>query len=117
MRKLVLGLSATALMATAAFAQEQTTTESTRMAAADSAVFTKLDADADGRVSAIEAANDSKVASGFTQADADKDGYLTKSEFSGLGRGASSGRDDTSESMPAPRSDSTIPESSTTPPQ
>lgn len=113
MKTLVLGLSATALLASAAFAAEQTMTESTRMAAADSAVFTKLDADADGRVSAIEAANDSKVAAGFTQADLDKDGYLTKSEFSNLGR--SSSREDTSGTTPAPRSQSTIPDTSTTP--
>ena len=39
--------------------------------------FTKLDADKDGRVSAIEAANDSKLAAAFTQADTDKDGYLS----------------------------------------
>ena len=41
----------------------------------------KLDADADGRISAIEAANNSKVAAGFTTSDADKDGYLSKTEF------------------------------------
>jgi len=115
MRKLVLGLSATALIATAAFAQE-TTTDNSRLAAADSSVFTKLDADADGRVSAIEAANDSKVAAGFTQADADKDGYLSKAEFANLGKSKGS-LDDGSSATPAPRSDSTLPDSSTTPQQ
>lgn len=111
MKKLVLGLGATALLAGVAFAQDSDTS---RMAAADSAAFTKLDADADGRVSAIEAANDSKVAAGFTQADLDKDGYLSKAEFSNLGKGSTG---DTSGATPAPRSDSTIPDSSTTPPQ
>ncbi len=70
MRKLVLGMSAVALMASAAaFAQEE---DNTRLAAADSpaATFMKLDADADGRISAIEAANNSKIAAGFTTADA-----------------------------------------------
>jgi hypothetical protein len=114
MRKLVLGLGATALMVSVAFAAEPPA-DNTRMAAANSAVFTKLDADTDGRVSAIEAANDSKVAAGFTQADADKDGYLSKAEFANLGK--SSSRDDTSGSAPAPRSESTIPDSSTTPQQ
>jgi Ca2+-binding EF-hand superfamily protein len=89
MRKLVLGLSATALMASVAFAAEPTA-DTTRLAAADSAVFNKLDADADGRISAIEASNDSKIAAGFTQADADKDGYLSKAEFANLAKMKSS---------------------------
>ncbi len=81
MKKLVvLGVSAAALLVTAAFADEG----DTRLAAADSAVFAKLDTNRDGRVSAIEAANDSKVAQGFTSADADKDGYLTRAEFANL---------------------------------
>jgi len=113
MRKLVLGLSVTAVMASAAFAAEPTA-DNTRLAAADSAVFTKLDADADGRISAIEASNDSKVASGFTQADADKDGYLSKAEFASLAKMKSS----VDHSPPAaPRSDSSAEDSSTTSPQ
>ena len=113
MKKFVLGLGATALMVSVAFAQEPADTS--RTAAVDSAAFTKLDSDADGRVSAIEAANDSKVAAGFTQADIDKDGYLSKAEFANLGK--SSSKDDSSGATPAPRSDSTIPDSSTTPQQ
>jgi hypothetical protein len=112
MKKLVLGLSAMVLTAGAAFAQDATVTESTRMAAADAAVFSKLDADGDGRVSAIEAANDSKVAAGFTQADADKDGYLSKAEFANLGKSSKQSMD-SSDSTATPRSD----DSSTTPPQ
>jgi EF hand len=115
MRKLVLGLSATALMATAAFAQE-TATDNSRLAAADSSVFTKLDADADGRVSAIEAANDSKVAAGFTNADSDKDGYLSMAEFSNLGKSKGS-MNDGSSAAPSPRSDSTSPDDSSTTPR
>ena len=74
MRKLILGVSATALIASAAaFAQDE---DNTRLAAAEGApTFTKLDADQDGRISAIEAANNSKVAAGFTSSDEDKDGY------------------------------------------
>ena len=80
MKKFVLGMSALALAASAARLPPKATTRRlpqrpTRLS------FTKLDADADGRVSAIEAANDSKVAAGFTAADADKDGYLSKEEF------------------------------------
>jgi EF hand len=112
MRKLVLGLGAMALIATAAFAQDA---DNSRVAAADSTMFTKLDADADGRVSAIEAANDSKVAAGFTQADTDKDGYLSKTEFANLGKSRGSMDDGSSGAAPAPRSDSQIPDSSTTP--
>jgi Ca2+-binding EF-hand superfamily protein len=87
MKKRVLGMSAAALIATAAFATDQTPGNS-RMAAADNtaAMFQKLDADSDGRVSAIEAANDSKVAAAFTAADADRDGYLSKAEFAQLGK-------------------------------
>jgi hypothetical protein len=110
MRKLVLGLSAMTLMATAAFAQEPS--DSSRVAAADAAAFTKLDADADGRVSAIEAANDSKVAAGFTQADTNKDGYLSKSEFANLGK-SKGALDDGSGATP--RSEGAIPDDSTTP--
>jgi opacity protein-like surface antigen len=104
MRKLVFGLGATILAASAAFAADPTVTEDTRMAAADTAAFNKLDTDGDGRVSAIEAANDSKVAAAFTQADVDKDGYLTKSEFANMARmktpNDSAGATPRSESMP-----------------
>ena len=119
MRKLIFGMSAMALVASAAaFAGEE---DNARVAAADSpaAAFTQLDADADGRISAIEAANNSKVAAGFTTADADKDGYLSKAEYAQLARtssstGASSSRSstptpepsvpsDTSETAPAPK--------------
>ncbi len=114
MKKLVLGLGVMAVAASAAFAQESTVSDSTRLAAADSAAFAKLDADGDGRVSAIEAANDSKVAALFTQADADKDGYLSKAEFANLAKAYRNSRD-SSDSTAAPRSDSQTPES--TPPQ
>jgi len=117
MRKLILGVSAMALMASAAaFADEQ---DNTRLATAESstATFTKLDADADGRISAIEAAGNSKVAAGFTTSDSDKDGYLSKAEFAQLAmnqKGAGQSRptssmpdpstpSDSSETAPAPR--------------
>jgi thymidine phosphorylase len=92
MKTAVFGLSVAALMASAAFAQqtpdEQTTEDrDTKMAAADPAAakFKELDANTDGRVSAIEAANDTNVAANFTKADSDKDGYLSKDEFKMLG--------------------------------
>jgi hypothetical protein len=106
MRKLILGMSAMALVASAAaFAGDEE--DDTRLATAEnpSAAFIRLDADADGRVSAIEAANNSKVAAGFTTADADKDGYLSKAEYAQIAasssdRGAAQPR--SSSSMPDP---------------
>jgi hypothetical protein len=106
MRKLILGLSAVALVASAgAFANDE---DDTRLAAAEgsSANFTKLDADADGRISAIEAANNSKVAAGFTTADADKDGYLSKPEYAQMARSSSDA------GAASPRSSSSTPEPS-----
>jgi len=91
MKKLVLGMSAMALVASAAaFAGEE---DNSKVAAAERsmAAFTKLDADADGRISAIEAANNSRLAAGFTTADADKDGYLSKSEYAQLAKAPSDG--------------------------
>ncbi len=87
MRRLVLGMSAAALVATAAWAADQQTDE-TQVAALNRtwAAFAKLDADQDGRISALEAANDPMVAAGFTDADLDHDGYLSKEEFANLMR-------------------------------
>jgi Ca2+-binding EF-hand superfamily protein len=114
MKKLILGMSAAALMASTAFASEEQDT--TQLAALDTspAAFSKLDADKDGRVSAIEAANDSKLAASFTQADTDKDGYLSSSEFQSLGSGSSQ-----SQPNSMPPDDTTTPPSDTTtsPPQ
>lgn len=85
MKKAVLGIGA-ALVAVAAFGNDPT--QDTQVAAVDvnTAAFAKLDADTDGRVSAIEAANDTKVAAAFTATDVDKDGYLSKEEFASLGK-------------------------------
>jgi EF hand len=114
-RTVFVAIGAAALLSTAAFAQEPAQEQdSTRVAAADSAAaFTKLDTDADGRISAIEAASESKVAQGFTTADADKDGYLSKAEFARLSlsieRGSPSSAQPRSQeatpdpSMPAPK--------------
>lgn len=111
MRKLILGMSAMALVASAAaFADEE---DNTRLAAAEgtpAATFTKLDADADGRISAIEAATNSKVAAGFTTSDADKDGYLSKAEFaqmsSSMNQGGAQPRSRSSMPDPSVPSDS-----------
>jgi hypothetical protein len=116
MKKLILGMSAAALMASVAFANEEQ--DATQLAALDTspAAFSKLDADKDGRVSAIEAANDSKLAASFTQADTDKDGYLSSSEFQMLGGGSSQSQPNSSTMPPE---DTTTPPSDTTtaPPQ
>ena len=110
MRKFVLGMSALALAASvAAFAQEE---DNTRVAAAEAATpsFTRLDADADGRVSAIEAANNSRVAAAFTSADANRDGYLSKAEYAQVEKSMSSATSrpsappaDDTQAVPAPR--------------
>ena len=102
MRKLILGMSAVALLGSAAaFADDQ---DNTRLAAADitAANFTKLDADADGRISAIEAATSSKLAAAFTAADTNRDGYLSKAEYAQLAKtssdtGATSSRSSSSQ--------------------
>jgi hypothetical protein len=109
-------MGAAALLATAAFAQDE---DNTRLAAADkSAAFQKLDTDADGRVSAIEAAADSKVAQGFTAADADKDGYLSKAEFAQLGKSMERAAPDERSTPPtAPRSESAPPSDYSAPPK
>ena len=62
-----------------------------RLAAMDTsaAAFRKLDADNDGRISAIEAADNPRVAAAFTMADKDKDGYLSKEEFEAMNPSAS----------------------------
>ena len=106
MKKAVLGIGA-ALAAMAAFANDPTQ-DDTKVAAVDaeSATFAKLDADTDGRVSAIEASNDVNVASAFTTADADKDGYLSKEEFKAVGE-AEGSSDATTE--PESSSDSETP--------
>ena len=91
MRKLVLGLSAIVLVASAAVFGDDDE-DSARVATAQSMTpsFTKLDADADGRISAIEAASNSRVAAGFTSADANRDGYLSKGEYAQLAKAAAS---------------------------
>ena len=114
MNRLVLGIGAAAvLMTSAAFANDP---QETQVAAVDTspAAFSKLDMDKDGRVSAIEAANDSKLAAAFTQADTDRDGYLSMAEFKGINGGTSSASPST---MPSePDDSSTTPPSDTTAP-
>src|ERR1043165_2647393 len=106
MRKLVLGMSALALVASAAaFAGEE---DNARVATAESMTpsFTKLDADGDGRISAIEAANNSRVAAGFTSADANRDGYLSPAEYSQLAKAAASARSPSSSEERTPPEES-----------
>jgi cell division protein FtsN len=116
MRNLFLGISAAALISIAGFVAAQTTKSTTdqtsvdnpaesatqpdpgtklRLAAMDTsaAAFRKLDADNDGRISAIEAADNPRVAAAFTMADKDKDGYLSKEEFEALNPSTSTKRD------------------------
>ncbi len=110
MRKFVLGMSAMALVASAAaFAGDE---DSARVATAESVTpsFSKLDADGDGRISAIEAANNSKVAAGFTAADVNKDGYLSKAEYAQLAKMSSS-------ASPSSSSERSVPSDQPAPPQ
>jgi hypothetical protein len=116
MKKLFLGVSAAALILIAGFviaqtAQTtlvQTATENPvatatqpdpgtkmRLAAMDTseAAFRKLDADNDGRISALEAADNPRVAAAFTMADKDKDGYLSKEEFESMNSSATNAKD------------------------
>jgi Ca2+-binding EF-hand superfamily protein len=117
MKKIVLGMSAAALLATVAFGNDETAT--TQVAALDTspAAFSKLDADKDGRVSAIEAANDSKLAGSFTQADTDKDGYLSTAEFQSLSGSMDQSSTPSTAPSTAPSDTTTPPADTTTPPQ
>src|SRR5213595_410786 len=118
MRKLLLGISAIALICIAGFvaqaaAQPQASTQAAvedasqpdqgtklRLAVMDTsaAAFRRLDEDKDGRISALEAANNPRVAAAFTMADKDKDGYLSKEEFEALSSGAKADPDASSPS-------------------
>src|SRR5258707_999782 len=116
MRKLFLGICAAALISIAGFVAAQTaktTLDQTsvdnpaeaatqpdpgtkmRLAAMDTsaAAFRKLDADNDGRISAIEAADNPRVAAAFTMADKDKDGYLSKEEFESMSSSETNAKD------------------------
>jgi hypothetical protein len=124
MRKLFLGISALALICIAGLvaaqasrqdqappSSDQTAAEATaktasqpdqgtqmRLARMDTsaAAFRKLDVDNDGRISALEAADNPRVAAAFTMADKDKDGYLSKEEFEAMGTGNAHPSDDAS---------------------
>jgi len=128
MRKLFLGISAIALICIAGFvaaqaaeqdqtspAPDQTSTETATTAASQpdqgtklrlarmdtsAAAFRKLDADNDGRISALEAADNPRVAAAFTMADKDKDGYLSKEEFESM-RAAANRPSDVDASSPS----------------
>jgi hypothetical protein len=119
MRKLFLGIGAAALIFIAGFVAVAAQTAKTtlvqtssldnpvetatqpdpgtklRLAAMDTseAAFRKLDADHDGRISALEAADNPRVAAAFTMADKDKDGYLSKEEFEAINPSATKSRD------------------------
>jgi hypothetical protein len=156
MGKLLLGISAITLICIAGFvaaqaraqdqtsaAQPQTSPEATaatasqpdqgtklRLARMDTsaAAFRKLDADNDGRISALEAADNPRVAAAFTMADKDKDGYLSKEEFGAIsGAGSSPDADASSPNgdrvskpdgdQPATAPNEPNPKSSETPPR
>jgi Ca2+-binding EF-hand superfamily protein len=106
MRKLLLIIAAVTLISIAGYVAGQTpsspstadpteqTDDGTRMRLAtmdtSEVAFERLDTDHDGRISALEAADNPQVAAAFTLADKDKDGYLSKEEFAALGTGTSS---------------------------
>jgi hypothetical protein len=116
MKKLFLGISAAALISIAGFVAAQTAQSTLvqtsvdkpaesatqpdpgtkmRLAAMDTspAAFRKLDADNDGRISALEAADNPRVAAAFTMADKDKDGYLSREEFEAMRSSATNAKD------------------------
>jgi hypothetical protein len=102
MRKLVLGMAAAALISIAGYVVAQTDRGTAlRLAAMDTspAAFRKLDTDNDGRISALEAAENPKIAAAFTMADKDKDGYLSREEFEAMS--SASFRSDVDASSPS----------------
>jgi hypothetical protein len=110
MKKLLLGTGAVALLSIAGYVVAQTsqnqsstatttttttatstatatpTSKGSHLAAADTSMdaFRKLDTDNDGRISALEANANPKVAAAFVMADKDKDGYLSREEFEAM---------------------------------
>ena len=107
MRKLFLGIGAAGLLCASSLVAGQTSESSQirsavekpvdsathpdrgtelRLASMDTspAAFRKLDHDNDGRISALEAADNTKLAAAFTMADKDKDGYLSQEEFEAM---------------------------------
>ncbi len=95
MRRLLLAIGAAALISIAGLVVAQTEAQTDRgtrlrLAAMDTSVaaFRKLDEDHDGRISALEAASNPRVAAAFTMADKDKDGYLSKEEFAAMSSGS-----------------------------
>ena len=74
-----------------------------RLAAMDTSpnAFRKLDKDNDGRISALEAADNTKVAAAFTLADKDKDGYLSKEEFEAMNPSSPNAMKETDASSPS----------------
>lgn len=126
MRKQFLGVSATALILIGGIVAAQTTEKEAkqvqtsvdkpvesatqpdpgtkmRLAAMDTsaAAFRKLDEDKDGRISALEAANNPRVATAFTLADKDKDGFLSKEEFEAMNPSSTNARQEVDSSSPA----------------
>ena len=90
-RRLVIAFVATAAVCGAAgFAVRELRDNKAQSATVDEAPdarigkFRKLDKDNDGRISALEAADNPKLAAAFTIADKDKDGYLSKEEFAAM---------------------------------
>ena len=83
MSKRNIALCVAALSVAAALADAQTEPRPIHTAAIDTseAAFRKLDADHDGRISALEANSDPKVAERFLQADKNHDGFLSLAEF------------------------------------
>ena len=107
MRNLLLGLSAAVLMGLAAYVIAQTAAAQEdpgervmrmRLSRMDTSItaFRKLDQDGDGRISALEAAENPKVAAAFTMADRDHDGYLSKEEFQAISSAGAHPSDDAS---------------------
>lgn len=80
--------STTARQSTTDAAQSPAPGPTLRLAAIDTseAAFRKLDTDHDGRISALEANQNPRVAAAFPMADRDKDGYLSREEFEALNR-------------------------------
>ena len=109
MRNILLVIGAVALICLAGFVaaqaapQDQTFADDSAVAASQpdqgtklrlsrmdtsAAAFRKLDADNDGRISPLEAADNPRVAAAFTVGDQDKDGDLSKEEFASMGAAA-----------------------------
>ena len=77
---------AAVLSASAAFAQDNPSTEPSAQGSGQAADYSKLDANGDGSISKDEAKGDPTLSAKFSELDKDKNGTLSSTELSGASK-------------------------------